>query len=45
MLSSTPTIAQDAQIDPKTRVLLLAVRRALLMVVSAIEDYLGMAHK
>lgn len=40
-----PQTVQHPRVDTKTRVLLLAVRRALLMVVSAIEVYLEMEKK
>ena len=39
MLIETPA-RMDEQISPRTRVLLMAVRQALLICLGAIEDYL-----
>lgn len=35
----------DSAIEPRTRALLMTVRRALLMICAAIEDYLGIETK
>ncbi len=43
-MSIVPRAADDAltMVDPRTRALALAVRQALLMIVDAIEVWLGM---
>ena len=41
MLDTTPPLPVDyVIIHPRTRVLLMAIRRALIMMLNALEDYL-----
>ncbi len=43
-MSIVPRAADDTltTVDPRTRALLMTVRRALLMIVAGIEEYLGL---
>ena len=44
MITEQPT-RTDAEVSPRTRTLLITFRRALLMMASAIADYLGLEDK
>jgi hypothetical protein len=42
MFPSATSVAEARPVDNRTRVLLLAVREALLLILGAVEDYLEM---
>lgn len=39
---SAPSLHTHARIEPRTRVLLLAIRQAVIIILGAIEEYLEM---